>query len=119
MLAGQLARHLGAEKLVLIGDSPGVLGHDGRLMPTSSARNVDAQCVFQTIPAATKHRLEVALYAVAKGVRSVHIIDGRNDHALLLEVLGNACDGTVLPAQGPHFLDDSLNYLHGPQSAAI
>lgn len=118
-LAGQLAQHLGAEKLLLLGDSLGVLGRDGRLMPTLSARDVGAGLDLQATPAAMRERLGVALDAVAKGVRSAHIFDGRNDHALLLAVLSNAGEGTIILAeQGPHFLDDSLNYLRGPKSPA-
>lgn len=113
-LAGQLARQLGAEKLLMLCDSPGVLGRDGRVIPTLQARDVAAWTSddAHALSTASRLRLDIALAAVADGVGSAHIIDGRNDHALLLEVLSNAGEGTtVLPARAPHFLDDSLNYL--------
>jgi len=112
-----LARRLGAEEFLMLGDSPGVLDRGGRLVATLSARDIAVWPDVGSLPAATKSRLDVALDAVAHGVRSAHIIDGRNDHALLLEVLSNAGDGTiVLPEQAPHFLDDSLRYLHRSDS---
>jgi acetylglutamate kinase len=56
--------------------------------------------------------IPTALEAVAHGVASAHIIDGRMEHGLLLEVLSNSGDGTiVLPERAPHFVDDSLKYL--------
>ena len=116
-LAGDLAQRLCAEKLLMLGDWPGVLDRDGHLVATLSARDMAAWP--GALPAATRKALDVALAAVAHGVKSAHIIDGRRDHALLLEVLSNAGDGTiVLPEQAPHFLDDSLRYLHQGEPGA-
>jgi acetylglutamate kinase len=111
-LAGRLAQDLGAEKLLMLGDSPGLRDNAGRLVAVLSARDAAAWRNDSRVPAATQARLGVALEAVAHGVRSAHLIDGRQDHALLLEVLSNAGEGTmVLPERAPNFLADSLSYL--------
>jgi len=92
--AGSVAAALGAEKLVLLTDVEGVLGEKGKLLPSitdSEARRLIAAGVISggMIP-----KVENALAAVAGGVRKVHIIDGRLEHALLLEVFTNSGVGT-------------------------
>ena len=63
---------------------------------------------------ATLLAVREALAAVREGVRSVHIIDGGVESALLLEVLTNSGVGTALRSdQGPHFLADARSYFEG------
>lgn len=97
--AAEVAQALGAEKLVLLTDVEGVKGTDGALMPSltpQQARDLIAGGVVQggMIP-----KVENALAALERGVRKVHIIDGRLEHALLLEIFTAAGVGTQFVAE--------------------
>jgi acetylglutamate kinase len=112
IVAGQLARTLHAEKLVLMTNAPGVLGRDGRLAFVLTASDAEGLLRDGTVPAEMRPRLTAALAAVREGVRSVHIIDGGVPNALLLEVLTNSGIGTAVRSDaGPHFLADSRSYF--------
>ena len=78
---------LKAEKLVLLTNTPGVLDKNGKLL-TGLDRERDRRAVRRG-HALGRHAAEdrSALDAVRDGVKSVHIIDGRVEHALLLEIL--------------------------------
>ncbi|HZX26468.1 MAG TPA: hypothetical protein VFF16_05335 [Telluria sp.] len=111
-LAADLARELRAEKLLFIGDAPGALSRDGRLLADLTERQIKARGRAGTIEGATLARLQAATHAVSGGVNAVHIIDGHRLHALLLELLGGASGGTtVLPDKAMHFMDDSRRYM--------
>src|SRR5450432_3987033 len=112
LLAGQLARALEAEKLVLMTNVPGVLDRDGKLAPVLTATDADALLRDHVVHGGMAPRLIAALRAVREGVRSVHIIDGGVPSALLLEVLTAEGVGTAVRSdEGPHFFDDSRAYL--------
>jgi acetylglutamate kinase len=115
LVAGQLARALHAEKLILMTNVPGVRGRDGRLAYVLTANDVESLLADGAIDDAMLPRVTAALAAVREGVRSVHIIDGGVDSALLLEVLTNEGVGTAVRSDaGPHFLADSRSYLQAP-----
>jgi acetylglutamate kinase len=115
IVAGQLARTLHAEKLVLMTNVPGILDRDGKLAFVLTATEAQELLRDGLVDAAMQPRVTAALTAVGEGVRSVHIIDGGVPNALLLEVLTNSGVGTaVRPDAGPHFLDDSRNYFASP-----
>ncbi len=110
--AGQLARALNAEKLILMTNVPGVLGRDGRLAYVLTATEADAMLKDGTVQGGMVPRVQAALAAVREGVRSVHIIDGGVPSALLLEVLTTSGVGTAVRSDaGPHFLADSRSYF--------
>jgi len=110
--AGQLARALNAEKLILMTNVPGVLGRDGQLAYVLTATEADAMLKDGTVQGGMVPRVQAALAAVREGVRSVHIIDGGVPSALLLEVLTTSGVGTAVRSDaGPHFLADSRSYL--------
>ncbi len=110
--AGQLARALHAEKLIIMTNVPGIRGGDGRLAFVLTASDAEELLRKGAVPADEQPRLVAALAAVREGVRSVHIIDGGVPSALLLEVLTNSGVGTALrPDSGPHFLVDSRSYF--------
>jgi acetylglutamate kinase len=112
IVAGQLARALHAEKLILMTNVPGVRDSGGRLAFVLTASDADALLRKGIVPVDEQPRLTAALAAVREGVRSVHIIDGGVPSALLLEVLTNSGVGTALRSDsGPHFLDDSRSYF--------
>jgi len=112
LLAGQLARALEAEKLVLMTNVPGVLDRDGKLAHILTATAADELLRDHVVHGGMEPRLIAALRAVREGVRSVHIIDGGVPSALLLEVLTAEGVGTAVRSDdGPHFFDDSRAYL--------
>jgi acetylglutamate kinase len=112
IVAGQLARTLHAEKLILMTNVTGVYGHDGKLAYVLTASEAEALLNDGTVQGGMRPRLMAALAAVREGVRSVHIIDGGVQSALLLEVLTNSGVGTAVRSDaGPHFFEDSRSYF--------
>ncbi|MBA0916488.1 MAG: acetylglutamate kinase [Nitrosospira sp.] len=99
LVAGKLAEILNAEKLILLTNTPGVLDKNGNLLSGLTARSVDQLFADGTISGGMLPKIGSALDAVKAGVRSCHIIDGRVDHALLLEVLTDEGVGTLIKAE--------------------
>lgn len=95
-VAGKLAITLNAEKLMLLTNTPGVLDRDGNLLTGLSATQIQALITDGTIAGGMLPKIRCALDAVASGVRSAHIIDGRVPHAVLLEVLTDEGVGTLI-----------------------
>ncbi len=98
LVAGKLAETLRAEKLVLLTNTAGVLDKDGRLLTGLTASEIDALFADGTIHGGMLPKIGSALDAVKHGVASCHVIDGRVEHALLLEVLTNQGVGTMIRA---------------------
>jgi acetylglutamate kinase len=99
VVAGKLAEILGAEKLILLTNTPGVLDKNGNLLTGLSAREIDALFADGTLSGGMLPKISSALDAARSGVKSVHIIDGRVEHALLLEVLTDEGVGTLIRAK--------------------
>ena len=99
VVAGKLAEILGAEKLILLTNTPGVLDKAGNLLTGLSAKEIDALFADGTLSGGMLPKISSALDAARSGVRSVHIIDGRVEHALLLEVLTDEGVGTMIRAK--------------------
>ena len=98
LVAGKLAETLNAEKLVLMTNTVGVLDKDGTLLTGLTASEIEALFADGTIHGGMLPKIGSALDAVRNGVKSSHIIDGRVEHALLLEVLTNEGVGTMIKA---------------------
>ncbi|WP_420897121.1 acetylglutamate kinase [Chromobacterium haemolyticum] len=98
LVAGKLAETLGAEKLVLMTNTPGVLDKNGKLLTGLTAQQVDGLFADGTIHGGMLPKISSALDAARNGVNAVHIIDGRVPHALLLEILTDAGVGTMIRA---------------------
>ena len=96
VVAGKLAEILQAEKLILLSNIPGVLDKEGNLLTGLTAQRVDELFVDGTISGGMLPKIASALDAVKKGVKSCHIIDGRVEHALLLEILTDQGVGTLI-----------------------
>jgi acetylglutamate kinase len=96
LVAGKLAELLRAEKLVLLTNTPGVLDEKGKLLTGITPREVDEMVAAGTLSGGMLPKIASALDAARSGVKSVHIIDGRVPHALLLEVLTNQGVGTLI-----------------------
>ncbi len=96
VVAGKLAEILKAEKLVLLTNTPGVLDKEGRLLTGITPREIDDMVADGTLSGGMLPKIHSALEAARNGVRSVHIIDGRVEHCLLLEILTDHGVGTMI-----------------------
>jgi acetylglutamate kinase len=96
LVAGKLAEILHAEKLILLTNTPGVLDKDGKLLTGLTPKQVEKLFADGTIHGGMLPKIGSALDAAKSGVKSVHIIDGRVEHALLLEVLTDQGVGTLI-----------------------
>lgn len=96
LVAGRLAQVLMAEKLVLLTNIPGVLDKDKNLLRRLNTKSINELAEDGTISGGMLPKLAGALEAANAGVNSVHIIDGRVPHSLLLEILTNDGVGTMI-----------------------
>jgi acetylglutamate kinase len=96
VVAGKLAIVLEAEKLLLLTNTPGVLDKSGKLLIDLTAREIDNLFADGTISGGMLPKISGALDAAKSGVNSVHIIDGRVPHSLLLEILTDQAYGTMI-----------------------
>lgn len=99
LVAGKLAEILQAEKLILLTNTPGVLDKENNLLTGLTAQKVEALFADGTISGGMLPKISSALDAVKKGVKSCHIIDGRVENALLLEILTDQGVGTLIKAE--------------------
>jgi acetylglutamate kinase len=96
VVASKLATVLRAEKLVLLTNTTGVLDKSGKLLTDLTAREIDELFADGTISGGMLPKIAGALDAAKSGVNSVHIIDGRVPHAMLLEILTDQAYGTMI-----------------------
>jgi len=96
VVAGKLATVLKAEKLMMLTNISGVLDKQGNLLTNLSAREIDELFADGTISGGMLPKIQSALDAAKNGVNTVHIIDGRVPHAMLLEVLTEQAYGTMI-----------------------
>jgi len=96
VVAGKLAEILKAEKLVLLTNTPGVLDKSGKLLTGLTPRDIDGLVADGTLSGGMLPKIASALDAARNGVKSVHIIDGRVEHCLLLEILTDHGVGTMI-----------------------
>jgi hypothetical protein len=106
-LAGEIAALLGAEKLVLMNDAGGICveqAHETMILSECDLATVGALTAAGRVAPDVQPQLAAVRRALEAGVTSAHIIDGRVEHALLLEVLTDAGCGTKIVAAGtaPH-----------------
>jgi acetylglutamate kinase len=99
VVAGKLAEILKAEKLVLLTNTPGVLDKDGNLLTGLTPKQIDDLVADGTLSGGMLPKIGSALDAARSGVRNVHIIDGRVEHALLLEILTDHGVGTMIKSK--------------------
>jgi acetylglutamate kinase len=96
LVAGKVAEILKAEKLVVLTNTAGVLDKNGNLLTGLTAKKVDELFADGTIHGGMLPKIGSALDAVKNGVNTCHIIDGRVEHALLLEILTSEGVGTLI-----------------------
>src|SRR4051812_8659716 len=99
LVAGKLAEILKAEKLVVMTNTPGVLDKHGKLLTGLTPKKIDDLVAQGVISGGMLPKIGSALDAARNGVKSVHIIDGRIPHALLLEVLTDEGVGTLIKSK--------------------
>jgi acetylglutamate kinase len=99
LVAGKLAEVLRAEKLILMTNTPGVLDKNGNLLTGLTPSRIDELVADGTLSGGMLPKIASALEAARNGVRSVHIIDGRVEHALLVEILTDHGVGTMIRAE--------------------
>ncbi|MFV0371640.1 MAG: acetylglutamate kinase [Azonexus sp.] len=99
VVAGKVAEILKAEKLVLLTNTPGVLDKDGKVVTDVTPTQINALVEDGTLHGGMLPKIGSALDAAQHGVKSVHIIDGRVEHALLLEILTSHGFGTMIKSQ--------------------
>jgi acetylglutamate kinase len=95
-VAGKMASVLRAEKLLLLTNTPGILDRQGQLLTGLKSNDVEQLIADGTIHGGMLPKVRCALDAVACGVSSAHIIDGRVEHAVLLELFTDEGVGTLI-----------------------
>ena len=99
-VAGEIAKVLRAEKLILLTNVAGVQGRKGTVLTGLSIKQVAKLIVDKTTRGGMLPKIECALEAVKGGVHSAHIIDGRVEHAVLLEIFTDEGVGTLITRNG-------------------
>ena len=96
LVAGKIATVLKAEKLILLTNAAGVLDASGKVLTGLSYQQVDELVAGKVIGGGMLPKITCALDAVKSGVRTAHIIDGRVQHAVLLELFTDEGVGTLI-----------------------
>jgi acetylglutamate kinase len=96
LVAGKIAEELKAEKLILLTNTAGILDKQGELLTGLSLSDIDDLIADGTISEGMIPKTRCATDALQGGVTSVHIIDGRVNHAVLLELFTDQGVGTLL-----------------------
>jgi acetylglutamate kinase len=96
LVAGKIAETLKAEKLILLTNTPGLLDQQGQLLTGLNAKQVRDLVADGTIFGGMLPKVQCALEAVGAGVGSAHIIDGRVEHAVILELFTDEGVGTLI-----------------------
>jgi len=96
LAASKIAASLNAQKIIFMSDIPGVLNKEGKLFETLKEDEIDALKNDETISGGMIPKVDACIEAIDAGVTKAHIIDGRVEHALLLEVFTSSGIGTVI-----------------------
>ena len=96
LVAGKLAETLQAEKLILLTNTEGLLDKGGKLLTGLSSKRVGELIADGTIHGGMLPKIGSALEAVRNGVETSHIIDGRVQHAVMLEIFTDEGVGTLI-----------------------
>lgn len=97
-VAGELAVALAADKLMMLTNTAGILNKEGTLISGITPHEVDLMIADGTIYGGMIPKISAALTAAHAGVSQVHIVDGRVQHALLLELFTDSGVGTMIRA---------------------
>ncbi len=100
-VAGEIAASINAEKLILLTDTPGILkkrDNKNTLVKQINLKEARALIKKEIVTEGMLPKTECCIRALAQGVKAAHIIDGRIEHSLLLEVFTNSGIGTMIIA---------------------
>ena len=98
LVAGAVAGALKAEKLLMLTDVRGIRGANNRHLPTVSRKDVERMVKKGTISEGMLPKVRACLAGIEAGVQKAHIIDGRVEHAVLLEIFTDKGIGTEIVA---------------------
>ena len=96
LAASKIAVAIGARKILFLTDTPGVLDKEKNLLSTLSEDEVNALKADGTIQGGMIPKVDACLEAIDGGVEKAHIIDGRIEHSILLELFTSEGIGTVI-----------------------
>jgi acetylglutamate kinase len=96
IVAGKIASCIPAAKLILLTNTPGILGADNKTIVSINQAEIEELIAASVINEGMLPKVQCALDAVTAGVASVQIIDGRVPHALLLEIFTSTGVGTQI-----------------------
>ena len=99
LVAGKVAEILEAEKLIMLTNTKGLLDENGKVLTGVSVEEVDKLISDGIIHGGMLPKIRSALNAVHGGIQTSHIIDGRVQHAVLLEILTDEGGGTLIHRQ--------------------
>ena len=99
-VAGEIAKVMEAEKLILLTNIEGVKNKKGLTLPGLSVQQASKLISNKTLQGGMLPKVGCALNAVRAGVSSAHIIDGRVEHAVLLEIFTDQGIGTLITQKG-------------------
>ena len=100
-VAGEVAAAINAEKLILLTDTPGILKvkeDKNSLVKQINLKEAREFIENQIVSEGMRPKTECCIRALAQGVKAAHIIDGRIEHSLLLEIFTNSGKGTMINA---------------------
>ncbi len=95
-VAGALAAALKAEKLLLMTDVPGITDEKGDLVSSLDRKALDQMVASGVVHGGMIPKVDAATFSIEEGVSKVHIVDGRVDHAVLLEIFTQTGIGTEI-----------------------
>ncbi|MBN2963744.1 acetylglutamate kinase [Sulfurospirillum sp. T05] len=95
LAASKIAVSLKAEKVLFLTDTPGILDKEGHLLSSLTAEEVEALKADGTLYGGMLPKVSACMEAVSGGVKHAHIIDGRVEHSILLELFTDEGVGTV------------------------
>ncbi len=96
VVAGRVAAALNAEKLILLTDTPGVLDKDKKLIQKISVAQMHGLITDESITGGMIPKVVCCAEALNDGVKKAHIIDGRMEHSILLEIFTDVGIGTEI-----------------------
>jgi len=96
LCASHVAKAIGANKIIFLTDTPGVLNNDKELLETLTQEEVEALKADGTIHGGMVPKVDACLEAIQGGVAKAHIIDGRLEHSMLLELFTSEGVGTQI-----------------------
>ena len=96
LCASKIAAAVGAEKIIFLTDTKGILDKEGQLITSLDKNKVERLKENETITGGMLPKVDACLEAIAGGVKSAQIIDGRVEHSILLELFTSDGIGTMI-----------------------